>query len=93
LEGRFTVTHQQFDDGAGLEIAKRGSVSAEPFSSPLRLDFHYLRAALRAPSAGNRVNEIAAQATDVQSTGECVWLALLTLLCCLIFEDHNDVHG
>jgi hypothetical protein len=35
------------------------------------------------------VNEIAAQATDFQRAGECVWLAFLTLFRCLIFEDHN----
>jgi hypothetical protein len=29
----------------------------------------------------------------VQRTGECVWLALLTLLRCLILKDHNHVHG
>lgn len=68
-------------------------MSAEPFSFPLLPDFHHLCAALRAPSAGNRMNEIAAQAPHVQRTGECVWLALLTLLRCLILKDHNHVHG
>jgi hypothetical protein len=77
----------------GRHALENISVSAAPFGSPLRPDFHHFRAALRAPSAGNRVNEIAAQATDFQRAGECVWLAFLTLFRCLIFEDHNHVHG
>jgi hypothetical protein len=59
--------------------ASHVSVNAGPFSSPLQPDFQHFRAALRA-SAGNRVDEIAAQAPHFQGTGECVWLAFLALL-------------
>src|SRR5881628_1938455 len=33
------------------------------------------------------------QAAHWQRTGECVGAAFLTVLCCLIFKDHNHVHG
>ena len=68
-------------------------MNAGHFSSPLRPDFHHLRAALRAPSAGNRVDEVAARTLHIQGTGECVWLAFPTLFRCLILKDDNHVHG
>jgi hypothetical protein len=39
------------------------------------------------------VHEIAARTFHFQRTGECVWLAFLALLRCLVLKDHNHVHG
>jgi hypothetical protein len=55
-------------------------------------DLHHFQAAKLAPSAGNRVYEIAAEAPHFQCTGERVWRAFLALLRGLIFKDNNHVH-
>jgi hypothetical protein len=68
-------------------------VNAGPFSSTLRSDFHHPRAALRAPGARNRVNEIAARTLHFQRTGERVRLPFLATLRRLILKDHNQAHG
>jgi hypothetical protein len=53
----------------------------------------HFRAAPRAPSAGNGVNEIAAQAPDVEPAAELVGLMLVPLLRRLVFNNHDSVHG
>jgi hypothetical protein len=54
-------------------------------------DFNYPQAAQRAPRTENGVNEIAAQATNVQCAGEYIGLAALRpLLRRPIFKDNNN---
>ena len=59
----------------------------------LKPDLDHLRAAARAPRAGNGENEITAQAPDVQPAAECVALMLVALLRRLILNYHDSVHG
>jgi hypothetical protein len=65
-----TVTRQQFDGGTWEEIVQASvSVSAEPFSFPLRPDFHDLRAALRAPSTGGLAFRLRGPVSQTPGTG------------------------
>ena len=56
-------------------------------------DFDYLQATLRAPRTENGVDEIAAQATQVQCAGQCGGLTFRPLLRRRILKDNNDRRG
>jgi hypothetical protein len=63
-----------------------------PHSKLLLTDLQHFQAAMRAPGAWNRVDEIAAWAQHFQCTGERVGLRILTVLCGLIFKNDNYIH-
>ena len=68
------------------------NLSAELFRER-KPDLDHFCTAPRAPSSGNRMNEIAAQAPYFQLAAERVGLTLMALLGRLILNNHNGVHG
>jgi len=59
----------------------------------LQPNLNHFRAALRAPSAGDGVNEITTRTPYIQCAGECIRLAFPALVCRLIFKHDNEVQG
>jgi len=85
---------------------RRGSLASQPGAGGSRsnsmttmrfgrylYDPNDLRAALSAPGAHDRMNASTARAYYVECASHGIGLARMALLCRLIFDHHNRVHG